>query len=232
MPGKSPNDSRVDSAYARAILIDKNYKQVASHVDEVLRQKIKAGEYIDFVRLVPRDRVLQEEDHQMVMVQKGEDTFYVPAWARDRDTGGINSYFKWEQAFRVFSNIYLEEYPQKAGELLQCHHIIHTTLLSYVWDNVYCYDREFRLHLSLNPGRSWSVVLQQAWNMYIKDRILGTKRSFGEEQHSESSPASGGGKKKLCYSYNLGCCQYGTCCKFDHRCAFCSKFGHGSQSCR
>ena len=39
-------------------------------------------------------------------------------------------------------------------------------------------------------------------------------------------------KRGLCYRFNMGKCTFGFNCNFDHRCAFCSKFGHGSHNCR
>ena len=38
--------------------------------------------------------------------------------------------------------------------------------------------------------------------------------------------------KKLYFDFNAGYCSYGAGCRFDHRCSFCLKFGHGSFNCR
>ena len=221
---------------ARALIIDENYKMIASHVDDSTRQKIVNNEYVDFAKLIPRDRVLQEEDGRMIWVQKAGETFLIPASDKDRDSSGITNFFKWEQAFRVFSDIYLEQYPNKVGELLQYCHEIQATSLHYAWDNVYRYDREFRVHISKNPDRTWAVTLQKAWNMFIKDR---TNRSgnFNHYQNKRDGQNNANnvavpGKKKVCFGFNTARCTYGNRCRYDHRCAFCGKFGHGSQVCR
>ena len=138
----------------------------------------------------------------------------------------INSYGKWEQAFRIFSNILTAKYPGKAGELYQDNHIIHMASMSNAWDNVYAYDKEFRYHISRHPSRSWGVILQQAWTMLIKDRIK-----------TESFENKGLHNVKIaewCRRYNRGNCTYGLSCRYEHRCAVkrCRKFGHGAHICR
>ena len=65
-----------------------------------------------------------------------------------------------------FSDIYTRAKPHKSTELIQYSHIIHTT----VWENVYSYDKDFRLHMAENPGRSWAIILQQAWSLHLRDR--------------------------------------------------------------
>ena len=229
---------------AKALIIDESYKMIASHVDEATRTKIVKNEYVDFAKLIPRDRVLQEEDGRMIWMQKAGETLLMPASERDKDATGINSFFKWEQAFRVFSDIYLEQYPHKIGELLQYCHEIQSTSLHYAWENVYRYDREFRIHISKNPGRSWSVTLQKAWNMFMKDRTRsggnGSNNNVSQRQNGYMGSGNGNGnnsgpstpRKKVCFGFNLSKCTYGTRCKFDHRCMVCKKYGHGSQVCR
>ena len=191
-----------------AMIIDEGYKTVASHVEESLRIRIISQEYIDFSKLLPRDRM--EDDGKLVWVHRGGETYLVPAAEQNREgSGGINSFHRWEQAFRVYSDIYLDRFPNKAGELIQYGHVIHTASLSYAWENVYKYDREFRTHLSKNPDRSWSVTLQQAWNMYVKDRGQGSgtvNRGGYSEQNANRNQNYGGHKKKVCYGFNTGKC--------------------------
>ena len=69
-------------------------------------------------------------------------------------------------------------------ELTQYNHVIHTTSMSYIWDNVYAYDKEFRYRIARHPTRSWSVILQQAWTMLIKDRVRQSWISTGVVSHT------------------------------------------------
>ena len=105
----------------------------------------------------------------MELVSRGDATYFVPV--ADRESRTIASFSKWEQAFRVFSNIYTKAYQEKASELIQYNHIIHSAAQSFSWDNVYQYDKEFRVHISNFLQRSWAVILQQTWTMCLRDRI-------------------------------------------------------------
>ena len=143
-----------------ANIIDQDYVLVGSHIDENLQKRIGDEEYIDFSKLMPKDKV-SEEDNCMEMVNKGGMSFWVPV--SDREMISINSFNRWEQAFRIFSNIYLAYHPSKAGELIQYSHIIHTASQSFAWENMYRYDREFHLHMSkFHLQHSWGIILQQA----------------------------------------------------------------------
>ena len=139
----------------------------------------------------------------------------------------ITSFSKWEQAFRVFSNIYSKANPHRASELIEYNHVIHTIALAYVWENVYTYDREFRLHISKNPQRSWAMILQQAWAMRLKDRLV---------THATGGFQNGGNQKnknqEICRHFNRGRCNFGSTCKYEHHCSYCFKYGYGTVNCR
>ena len=119
------------------------------HVDDSIQDKIKNGEYVDFAKLLPRDRYV--DNNQLELIYKGGQTYFVPAAERD-SAGAITNFQKWEQAFRVFSNIYTKECPSRAVELIQYNHVIFTSASSYIWENVYAYDKEFRRHMSNFPN--------------------------------------------------------------------------------
>ena len=206
--------------------VDENYMVVGTHVDQSLQQKIINNEYVDFSKLLPRNRGMSSaaEDHRMELVSKGGLTYFMPV--SDREVTQISNFSKWEQAFRVFSNVYTRAYPHRASELIQYNHIIHTTASSFIWENVYTYDHEFKVHLSNFPQRSWAVILQQAWTMYLKDKI----------QWDENRNGAGGGHPKFksnetCQRYNKGKCNNGAACKYQHKCDECGKFGHGAHIC-
>ena len=132
------------------------------------------------------------------------------------------------QAFRIYSNIYLQAHPTWATELIQYNHIFSTASSSYHWVNVYTYDKEFHMHMAKYPLRNLSIILQQAWTMFLKDRFKG--RSGGETTHRGSSGNKG--RKEICLRFNQGKCTAGSSCKYDHRCLECRKFRHGEHVCR
>ena len=221
----------VKGDYAHALLVDEKYKQVASHVDEITRERIVKGEYVEFSKLLPTDRILQQEDNRYVPIMEKGETYWLPASEvnRKNELNDIISYFKWEQAFRVFSDIYLDKHPSRASELIQYGFVIHNASMTYTWSNVYRYDKEFRLHMSRNPERNWGVTLQQAWNMYVKDRIVIRGESSNKSPQNLLEAKK---QKKICFGYNSGRCQYGNKCKFEHKCGMCGKYGHGTHNCR
>ena len=209
-----------------AFTCDENYQVIGGNIEQSIRQKIINHEYIDFARLLPQDRVFHEDNHRMEIVNKGGLLYFVPV--ADRDTTSIHNFNKWEQAFCVFSNIYTHEYPHRATELIQYNQVIFSAAQNFVWENVYHYDREFRVHLSNFPYRSWSVILQQAWTMCLKDRIKGMS-----DDYRSGSSARKNRKGEACKCFNKGKCTAGLSCKYNHRCTVpdCGKFGHGAHIC-
>ena len=65
-------------------------------------------------------------------------------------------------------NIFVKAHPERGSELLEYNHIIEIAAANFAWENVYKYDREFRIHMGENLHRNWGVILQQAWTLYMK----------------------------------------------------------------
>ena len=151
------------------------------------------------------------------MVRDGQVFWQTPS---DNNNIGISTFHKWEQAFRVFSKIYTKYHPQRATKLIQYSDDIHTASLTYVWDNVYQYDKEFRLHLARHPMRSWAVILQHAWNLEMKDRIGGGYSNTGGHSHDNRNSEKYGNNgnsfskhakvSEPCKRYNRGKCNFGS----------------------
>ena len=155
----------------------------------------------------------------------------------------INNFAKWEQAFRIFSDIYTQHHPGKSPELIQYNHVIHSISMTYMWDNVYAYDKEFRIHISKHPNHNWGVILQQAWSMKLRDRIYlgdqrdqrnsGNSNSFGLGYGQMGTPNNHKGKvNEPCCKFNKGKCKFGNNCHYEHCCSYCFTFGHNVLSCR
>ena len=220
------------------VIVDEDYLLVASHIDTTTYNKIIAGDYVDFARLISKDKILQEEDQRLEVVIRGDRTFWVPA---EKNSLAIQNFTRWEQAFRVYSDIYLRRQPDRSTELIQYNHIIHMASLTYTWDNVYSYDKDFRLHLSRHPERSWGIILQQAWSMRLKDKLirgdnhahqmLSSRESYGNSR-SPGDQSQGVDVNNICRRYNRGHCTFRQTCRYDHRCSFCFKFGHSVINCR
>ena len=211
-------------ATASVSMMDQDYQMIDAHVEESLKRKVQDFEYIDLAKLIPRFRPkhLDEEGQRLEIINKNGQSFLSPV---SDNNMSINSYSRWEQAFRIFCNIVTTKYPNKATELLQYNHTVHSAALAYSWDNVYAYDREFRQHIARHPTRPWNIILQQAWTMILKDRIK--QDSFGKGKTPDRT-------NEPCRRFNKGKCNFGLSCKYEHCCAVkrCSKFGHGAHMCR
>ena len=219
-----------NSEYVHSAMVDENYLVLGNHVDESTKMKIVRGDYIDLSKLLPKDRVMtMDEPQRMELVTKEGHMYWVPAAESSR----ISNFGKWEQAFRIYANIYSKAYLHRSSELLQYSHLIHTASLSFMWDNVYRYDIDFRLHLAMFPKRSWAIILQQAWSLRLKDRLR-----YNNYEHRGGNHATMHQHKQddewgnLCKRYNRGHCTFGASCRFEHRCKYCKKFGHGMHVCR
>ena len=121
--------------------MDLDYQMIDSHTDAQMCKHIQCFEYIDFSKLISWSRS-GSEDQRLEIINHNGSTFLSPV--SDQEILHINSYSRWEQAFGVYSNILTAKFLQKATELFQYNHTIQTASSSYIWDNVYSYDREFR----------------------------------------------------------------------------------------
>ena len=83
------------------------------------------------------------------------------------------------------------------------------------------------MHLGCFPDQSWAIILQQAWSMYLKDRI-----SFNSNSNFNRGSAPICKRKEICQMFNKGLRTAGKNCKYEHKCLECGKSGHGAHICR
>ena len=215
---------------------DENYLVIGAHVDPATEQKIINHQYVDFAKLVPKSRFCKTDDNRLELVSKGGLMYFVPV--SDREDTNISNFGKWEQAFRVYCNIYMRSFPEKASQLIQYNHVIHHAFTFFTWENVYMYDKEFRMHMSHYPNRNWAIILQQVWSMYLKDRLPyrsdTTPSSYTSGGHHGNAKNNGEKINEPCRRFNKGKCPNGPSCKYEHHCTVpkCGKFGHGAHICR
>ena len=94
-----------------SVLVDEQYTAVENHVDDVTRQKLVMGQYVDLARLLPKDKVRSEKDVLMELVNRGGRAYYEPA--AEHESGTISSFVKWEQAFRCIHQYLLRLSQEK-----------------------------------------------------------------------------------------------------------------------
>ena len=94
---------------------------------------------------------------------------------------------------------------------------------------MYIYTTKILEYMSCNPMRSWSVILQQAWALRLRDKIS----SGGAHVTSQGSGGHRDSKfNEPCKWYNRGHCSFGANCCYDHKCSYCFKTGHTILNCR
>ena len=227
-PGEQLNyEQNFTSNHFQSMIIDEDYMYLTQHVDDNNRAKIERGEYVDLAKLLPKDRIVLEEDNRMQLIIKDGKSFWVPA---SSDSSTITNYTKWHQGFRVYTDIYSRAHPMRSSELIQYSHIIHSISQQFVWDNVYAYDKDFRIHMHRHPERNWATILQQAWSMrlreFLRPHTFATASPSGDFRNKNRS------NNDICRKFNRGKCNYRMRCKYEHKCFNCFKFGHSIINCR
>ena len=146
VPGKetiisSPNSNQFFTSgdLYHSVVVDEGYSAIGRHLDENMKRWIQEGEYIDFSRLIPKDRVLSLSDNRIELFNNNGR----PELRSVVESEHIGSFSKWEQAFRTYCSIYTDKFPERAKQLLQYNHIIYSASLTYLWTNVYAYDIDF-----------------------------------------------------------------------------------------
>ena len=66
--------------------------------------------------------------------------------------------------------------------------------------------------------------------MFLKDWVSHNATTPSKSWNGDNS-AKPHVARKLCIPFNQGHCKFGKSCRFDHRCSFCGKFGHGIFNC-
>ena len=143
-------------------------------------------------------------------------------------TKKITNIRRWEQAFRIYGNIYSKANPTRATEIWQYVEIINRAAKKFSWENVASYDYQFRQWMSRNPMRSWSKLFQEIWTLEMVDPL----QKFSQSNNSNSVATSKQNSKPICWKFNRGKCEFGQNCRFEHRCAYCLALGHPSIYCR
>ena len=92
-PGRKVND--LNCLLSPSVVVDEGYFVVGAHLDENTISKIEKGEYVDFGKLLPKDKIAIEEDCRFEMIIRNGKTFWTPA----SNSMAINSFARWEQAF-------------------------------------------------------------------------------------------------------------------------------------
>lgn len=217
------------------VILDAQHKSLGSHVDSATKHRIVRNEFIELKDLLPRKKGVKNREFKPGMKLINDNG--ISKWVEEDDERFISSYKKWEEAFEIYASIYIKGYPHKASELYDYKHCIRDAANTYIWENVYDYDVEFRLHMAWCKGnRSWSAKLDYEWSRYMKNLL-----SFRHDRPNVDrnlavppGPSTAGNSRtrEICNRYNKGRCTWGERCRYLHICKICKKRGHGALLCR
>ena len=111
---------------------DDEFFHVTCHIESGLRTKIARGEFIDFEKLLPKDKgggggnIASADESKVELVSKDGHTYFKPVKECQ-----INGLRRWEQAFHVYAAIYTEANPERSGEIWQYIHTINVAASAY-----------------------------------------------------------------------------------------------------
>ena len=204
---------------------DDEFFHITCHIDTQTRQKIEKGEFIELEKLLVKNPTLEKpNEKRMQLVNRDGMTFFVLS----NDKEKVDSIRKWEQAFRIYTTIYCNTNPHRAGEILQYTETIHRAASIFCWDNVARYDYVFRQLMAQKPHRSWAKIYNQMWNTTLNEPI---RRFEQSNKNGNNNSAKRNWKDNCCWRFNKGTCKYGKSCKFDHKCSYCGSYSHPSTGC-
>lgn len=213
---------------------DELHSMTSAHVSKSIHSQIERGQFVELHLLRPMERDEAFKDKRLKFTNEDGETYYVPpAGSKDRESGpgSIYNFKTWQQCFRVYSEIYAKANPTKASEIIDYCQAIETASTIYIWDNVACYDRLFRLHMAEFPHREWFKRYQRAYEVAMKETLA--SRNLFQQAKRVTSFAGGRSKSKACWRYNKhGKCYLGDKCEQDHKCNRCGAFGHPGVHCK
>ena len=200
----------------------RNY--LSAHVPPKIVEKIIRGEYVEFGSLIVENQLPEDQRFELVSSDGG-----VPKYKPVSQSKKIDSWNRWQQAFRVYFSIYTVAYPSRITGLLEFENLIQVLSTRYPWNSVYNYERKFRIALSSETNPKWGVPDNVLMTTDLLAPMGKEKPGPGPVKGQAQNRQMGG---QICFAYNAGKCTYGDRCKFEHRCSRCKKYGHSELTCR
>lgn len=215
----------LDKPGSHDLSCNNNLYGLSIHLDANTITLIEAGQFVNLSSLIPSDRVVPDEEPERLQLVHQDGKLGVAPYT-DKDAVIINSFKRWELAFDIYAGVFTRAHPQRGPDLLEYKHIIRRASETYIWSNVYSYDKIHRTHMQRNPGRTWSKKHRDAWTDHVKIY----KNAALTSGQDATNP---GRKRKPCRFFNKnGKCIKGSNCEYDHKCAHCGLFGHSKHNCR
>ena len=227
MAKPSGKNEVVNEFFSNTALNDNQFYQLAYHIDRKTRRKIQHGKFVDLAKLLKQSKKHNKKDNNLEILSKDGRSYFLPG--SERDQIEINSFRHWEQVFRLYAGIFAQANPSRGHELFQHVNNIHAAAVSFVWDNVYQYDIEFKELMARNSSRNWGVVYHNGWMIKLKDHQVKRDQTAANESIPRNMQKEG--KKDIYWKFNKNRCNFGQGCRFEHRCSKCGKMVHPAANC-
>ena len=209
--------------------IDDKFFHIACHVEPQLRIKCTRGEFVELEKLlqqVIRSQKANPDEQKFELVTRNGQTYVTP---QEKDAK-ITNVRKWEQAFRIYANLYSTTNPHRSAEIWQYVDVIHTAASSFAWDNVARYDLTFRHLMAANPERSWARIYTQGWSLNMRDPVQFRSAHSSTNHFSNAREGKVKNKSRYCWRFNKNKCKFGDTCRYEHKCSYCDGI-HGAINC-
>ena len=215
-----------------------NYMLLGSTVDQKIKAKIWAGEYIELATL--RDRL--DPSLSVSVQQDGNPSFQL----RPSKSSPPMSFLPWLRLFSIYASVYLQRYPEQASSIIT--YIIHILDLQgkhqgQLWR---LYDEQFRqmrVYADIPWHKTnWDLMLQTMHNTGDRNNYFNSNQSFRKPRFTQTqtrfnqsqpqSQTSYRTPKGFCYAFDRsGSCRSQPNCRFRHDCTKCFRRGHSRVNC-
>lgn len=188
-------------------------------VDDRIRGKIHAGEFVKFSSLLHSQRSAQSDNYKMTEVN-GQLLFQ-----RAPEKDSIKTLNKWLEAFHIFVAVYTENHPEEISNLM-CYAQIVQRIAEACGDVAALnYDEKFRQWRQTDPTSCpWQFKNVE---LYQEAVFAGLEYKLQKKNQPFRSPR----KHRYCFTYNnLGNCPKGKSCQHPHVCQHCQG-KHSKQFC-
>ena len=185
------------------------FEDVASNVQQNIREKISKSEYIDIATLLTTNN--DAKNTATVVWREGRLVVLPP-----QNTVKIQTIEQWTSAFILFISVYCRTHPNRFQELLKYLYMVRVGASrcpanSLGWK---AYDEQFRLRKACDPTSSWAVVDVELWLLYISSGSVNNQAFNNRFSFSNFS--------MKCYSFNYSGRCFRQACPYNHLCLRCS----------
>jgi hypothetical protein len=132
-----------------------------------LREKIYAGEYIDFKLLLKENLLAADEgDENNMAIDRKTGTLRFTTGPKVK----LNSIERWLDAYEMFMSVAITAFPAKAQQYIAYQGIVRHAASHYMGGGFLRYDEAFRKLASANSSLSWAEMDNQLWMMTFHGR--------------------------------------------------------------